>query len=61
MEAIKRVDFDDEETMVIRPPYYRVMYIDDANRRHIAEIKDVSYLQFLKERFTVIECKFITE
>lgn len=57
---IKRVDFNDEdEFMVIAPPYYRVMYVDDDGRKHIAEIKDASYLQYLKDRFTVLECKFI--
>lgn len=55
-----RVDFnDDDEFMAIVPPYYRVMYIDDNGRKHIAEIKDASYLQYLKDRFTVVECKFI--
>lgn len=57
-ENLKRIDFDDDYEVIV-PPYYRVMYIDDEGRKHIAVVNNASYLQFLKDRFIVTECKFI--
>ncbi len=53
-------DFDEEET-VITAPYYCVTYVDDWNRVHMAMIKDLIYLEFIKDRFYVKECRFIEE
>lgn len=53
--------YDDEEREIIMPPYYRVMYIDDEGRTHLATVKHLPYLQYLKDRFTVIECTLVSE
>lgn len=52
---------EDDEEVVITAPYYIITYVDDYNRTHMATIKDTLYLQFLKDRFYVKECKFIAE
>ena len=52
-------DYEEEEDEVIVAPYYVITYIDDWNKTHIAMIKDTLYLQFLKDRFYVKECKYI--
>jgi hypothetical protein len=53
-------DYEEDEG-VITAPYYCVIYTDDWNRTHMAMIKDVIYLEFIKERFYVKECRFIAE
>lgn len=58
-KEIKRIDFDDDEREVIVPPYYRVMYVDDEGRKHIAVVNDASYLRYLEDRFGLLDCKFI--
>lgn len=54
-------DYYDDEIEVIKPPYYRVMYIDDEGRKHLATVTHLTYLQYLKDRFTVVECTLVTE
>lgn len=49
----------EEEKEIIIPPYYMVTYLDDYGYKHLATIKDTNYLSFLKDRFIVLECKFI--
>lgn len=56
-KVLLRNDYDDEEVIVA--PYYMVHYIDDSGRKHIAMITDEFYLQYLKDRFIVTECKYI--
>lgn len=58
-EKLKVNNYFDEEEEVIVPPYYRVMYVDDCGYKHLATVKDINYLQFLKERFAVLECKLV--
>ena len=60
MEKVLYIGKDyEEEDEVIAAPYYVITYIDDWNKTHIAMIKDTLYLQFLKDRFYVKECKYI--
>ena len=60
MEKVLYIEKDyEEEDEVIVAPYYVITYIDDWNKTHIAMIKDTLYLQFLKDRFYVKECKYI--
>lgn len=54
----ERVYLEDEEKEIV-PPYYRIMYVDDYGYKHIAMIKDEVCLNFLKDRYTVLECNFI--
>lgn len=58
---MKNEIYDDEEEEVLTAPYYIITYIDDYNRTHMATIKDTLYLQFLKDRFCVKECRYISE
>lgn len=51
----------DEDTDVLVAPYYIITYVDDWNRTHMAMIKDTLYLQFLKDRFYVKECRYVAE
>ena len=53
--------YDDEEEVVLTAPYYIITYVDDYNKTHIATIKDTLYLQFIKDRFCVKECRYIPE
>ena len=52
---------EDDEEIVITAPCYNVVYVDDYNRTHMATIKDTLYLQFIKDRFYVKDCKYIPE
>lgn len=62
MEKVLYMEKDyEEEVEVIVAPYYVITYVDDWNKTHIAMIKDTLYLQFLKDRFYVKECKYIEE
>lgn len=60
---MKNNDYYDyeEDTFFIEPPYYRVLYIDDQGKRHLATIaeKNRIYLEFLKDRFYVVEIKVV--
>ena len=59
---MKNNDYDyEEETFFIEPPYYRVLYIDDQGNKHLATIaaQNVSYLNFLKDRFCILEVQVI--
>lgn len=60
MEKLNYYD-EEEKEKVIAPPYYRVMYIDDEGRTHLATIKDKLYLQFLQDRFIIKECVYVAE
>ena len=51
--------YDNEDFEIITPPYYRVMYVDDCGYKHLATVQDTHYLAFLKDRFIILECKFI--
>lgn len=41
-------NYDEEREEVITPPYYKIMYIDDYGYKHLATIKDINYLTYLK-------------
>lgn len=58
---LERLNLDNEEEDVLVAPYYIITYVDDWNKTHIAMIKDTLYLQFLKDRFSVKDCKYIAE
>lgn len=52
--------FDEEEDEVITVPYYVVTYVDDYLRTHIATVKEEWYLRFLKDKYYIKECKYIS-
>lgn len=52
-------DFYDEDEVVLVPPYYVVIYVDDYGYKHIATVKDEVYLAYLKQRFIILECKIV--
>lgn len=52
--------FDEEEDEIITVPYYVVTYVDDYLRTHIATVKEEWYLRFLKDKYYIKECKYIS-
>jgi len=52
---------EDEDNEVLTLPYYYVMYLDDEGRKHIATITNINYFNYIKDRFTLLEYKYITE
>lgn len=53
--------FYEEESEKIAFPYYLVEYVDDERKIHLAVVQDDLYLRFLKDRFFIIEIKYIKE
>lgn len=53
--------FYEEESEKITFPYYLVEYVDDEGKTHLAVVQDDLYLNFLKDRFFIIEIKYIKE
>lgn len=51
--------YDDEEDDRITAPYWYVMYVDYDGHKHIATIKDEAYLQYIKNTYTILDCKYI--
>lgn len=39
--------------------YYEITYLDDNNIIHLGKVKDVSELNFMKDRFQVTESNFV--
>ena len=39
--------------------YYEITYLDDNNIIHLGKVKDVSELNFMKDRFQVTEFNFV--
>lgn len=39
--------------------YYEITYLDDNNMMHLGKVKDVSELNFMKDRFQVTESNFV--
>lgn len=39
--------------------YYEITYLDDNNTIHLGKVKDVSELNFMKDRFQVTESNFV--
>lgn len=39
--------------------YYEITYLDDDNIIHLGRVKDVSELNFMKDRFQVTESNFV--
>lgn len=58
MEKLEEL-FLEEEDIVLVPPYYWVVYVDDYSQKHIAQVKDEGYLYYLKDRFIIEEIKII--
>lgn len=52
---------EEEEEVILIAPYYIITYIDDDNRTHMAMIKDNAYVNYLKDRFIIKECKLIVD
>ena len=50
---MKRYLFEDEDLEAIAAPYWIVIYIDIDNTKHLAQIKDKNYLQYLKDNFRI--------
>ena len=40
---------------ILLPPYWFVIYVDDYGQKHIAEIKEKQALEFIEDRYVVIE------
>ena len=55
------IQIEDDEEEVIKPPYWLVEYIDDCGYRHLATIKDETYLKYLQTNYSVISVKVIGE
>lgn len=49
-----------EEENRIEAPYYETAYLDDNNTKHLAYIKDKETVNYLKERFTILDYHLIT-
>lgn len=49
-----------EDEKILDIPYYETAYLDDNNTKHLAYIKDKDVVEFLQERFTVLECHLVT-
>lgn len=49
----------EEKDFELKRPYYVVTYIDDEGKKHLAMIDDDSYLQFIEERFVVVDKKYV--
>ena len=43
-----------DEIEVIKPPYWVITYLDMENKKHLAMIKDINYLNYLKMNFIVL-------
>lgn len=56
---LNKEEEDREEGRGVLAPCYFVKYMADFGDRHIAMVKDRNHVEFLKERYTVLECKFI--
>lgn len=39
--------------------YYEITYLDDNDIIHLGKVKDVSELNFIKDRFQVTESNFV--
>lgn len=39
--------------------YYEITYLDDNNTIHLGKVRDVSELNFMKDRFQVTESNFV--
>jgi hypothetical protein len=50
---------EDEKEYYLLPPYYVVLYIDYDGKTHMATIKDLTYLQYLKENYLIKQCNYI--
>lgn len=49
-----------EDEVIVLPPYWLIMYIDDQGQKHIATIKDKNYLIFIESRYRILDKKAIT-
>lgn len=48
-----------EDNDVELKSYYEITYLDDDNIIHLGRVKDVSELNFMKDRFQVTESNFV--
>ena len=55
------IQYEDDEDEVIKAPYWLVEYIDDCGYRHLATVKDETYLKYLQTNYSVISVKVIGE
>ena len=55
------IQIEDDEEEVNKPPYWWVEYIDDCGYRHLAIVKDETYLKYLQTNYSVISVKVIGE
>lgn len=47
------------EEEILLPPYWFIIYVDDYGQKHIAEIKEKQALEFIEDRYVVIEKKAV--
>ena len=55
------IQIEDDEEEIIKPPYWWVEYIDDCGYKHLATVKDETYLKYLQTNYSVISVKVIGE
>ena len=55
------IQYEDDEDEVIKAPYWWVEYIDDCGYRHLAAVKDETYLKYLQTNYSIISIKVIGE
>lgn len=59
-ENEKNIYYNDEDEEIIKPPYWRVEYIDDYGYKHLASIINEDYLKYLQDNHCVIDVRLIT-
>ena len=52
------MDFEEKNmNITVEKVRYQVLYVDDDNKKHRAISENPLYLQFIEDRFVVLECK----
>jgi len=49
----------EDNDIELQQSYYEITYLDDNNIIHLGKVKDVSELNFMKDRFQVTESNFV--
>ena len=61
-EKIKELfNYDEEEEDILKPPYWWVDYTDNCGDRHLATIKDETYLKNLQNNYVINTIKRIED
>jgi len=49
-----------EEDVILFPPYWFIMYVDDYGQKHITYTKDITELEFIEMRYTILDKKAVS-